>query len=101
MLVRIEHGEHEWAYHFADAVPVVGDVIELWYREPNGDISFELATVIMRKWKMFAGTVDQDDNEERQIELVLKVNPHGLFPLDCVADSEVWPADEIEDEASE
>jgi hypothetical protein len=100
MLVRIEHGEHEWAYNFTDAAPVVGDVIELWYREPNGDISLELATVIQRKWKLFAGSVDLDDDQERQIELMLKVNPHGVFPLDCVADSEVWPASE-EDEASE
>jgi hypothetical protein len=99
MLVRIEHGAHEWAYNFTDAVPLVGDEIELWYREPNGDISFNRATVILRSWKTFAGTVDPDDEEERQVELILTVNLHGYFPLYCVADSEVWPATE-EDEAT-
>jgi hypothetical protein len=96
MEVIFRFGDREWCYDFDSAIPAVGDRVELWYLQADGDLDFVFATIMDRTWILPPGS---DCSEPANV--VMRVEPCEEIPDGAIEDSEVWPANEEQDDADE
>jgi hypothetical protein len=93
MNVIFTYKDWEWCYDFDTTIPAIGDKMELWFKVGE-DLELVFATVMSRKWILSPGT----DKDRECPYVVADVEPCEEIPEGAIADSELWPADEEDEE---